>query len=419
MTHAMPGPDNVQRTTLNNDLTLLVRENHSAPVTVLEGYLPVGSIHDSDGRSGLASLVATLTTHGSERYSFDAFNEIIEAVGASLSVHADSHVTAFNLSCLSEDFPTLLSVLADTLRRPTFPAEQLTIVQGQLAVDFQERLHDTQRFASLRFFETLYAGHPYGRAVSGYPETIEGIVPDDLHAFHASHFTPQKAIIVVSGDINTKAAIEHVHNAFGDWQGPVSDQQLSVPVPANGQRIDIEMTDKSQSDIVLGCQAVPRSHPDFFAVRVANTILGRFGMMGRLGEVVRERQGLAYYCYSTQDAEMAAGAWFANAGVNPGDVEQAWASMKTEFERLGSEPVTAAELRDSQDFLTGILPLTLETNAGVASTLLNMEWHGLGLDYLSRYDDLIYDITAEDVQRVAQTYLRAGDLVTVVAGPAS
>jgi zinc protease len=139
--------------------------------------------------------------------------------------------------------------------------------------------------------------------------------------------------------------------------------------------------------------------------------------MGRLGESVREKQGLAYTCFSTQDAELIAGTWFAGAGVNPADVEQAIAAILHEFERLGDEPVPADELRDSQDYMTGVVPLALETNAGVATTLLNMEWFGLGLDYLQRYSELIYAVTVEDVQRVARQYLRPDRSVLVVAGP--
>ena len=177
------------------------------------------------------------------------------------------------------------------------------------------------------------------------------------------------------------------------------------------------MPDKVQSDIVIGCQAVPRGHPDFYAVRVANTILGRFGMMGRLGESLREDQGLAYTCSSSQDAESAGGAWYAVAGVHPDDVEPAIEAIQHEFERLGNELVPVDELRDSQAYMTGIVPLALETNAGVASTLVNMEWYGLGLDYLQRYNELIYAVTPEDVLRVARQYLRPDNSVLVVAGP--
>ncbi len=113
-----------------------------------------------------------------------------------------------------------------------------------------------------------------------------------------------------------------------------------------------------------------------------------------------------------------AGVWLASAGVNPANVDVAVESILAEFERLGSERVPDAELADSQAYLTGVVPLTLETNEGVASTLLQMEWHGLGLDYLQRYNDIVYGVTAEDVQRVAATYLRSEACLAVVAGPA-
>ncbi len=418
ISHAIPGPETVTRTILDNGVTVLIRENRSAPVVILEGLITAGAIHDPADRLGLASFVASMVTRGSDRYDFDHFNEITEAVGASLNVSADSHATHFGLSCLAEDFADLIDVLADALQRPSFPADQAEIVLGQTLVYHQERLHDTQQIAGLRFFETLYDGHPYSHAVSGYPETARAISRDDLVAFHAERYTPQEAIIVVSGDVAPDAALALLTDAFGQWQGGAPEKSLPDVEPIEeSRRVDIAMPHKFQSDIVVGCLAVPRSHPDFYALRVANTILGSFGMMGRLGESVREQQGLAYSCSSSLDVDLIAGAWFASAGVSPENVEQAVAAILHEFERLGSKPVPAEELRDSQDYMTGIVPLALETNAGVASTLLNMEWYGLGLGYLQRYNELIYAVMPEDVQRVAQQYLRPDKSVLVVAGP--
>jgi len=142
-------------------------------------------------------------------------------------------------------------------------------------------------------------------------------------------------------------------------------------------------------------------------------------MMGRLGDSVREEQGLAYYVYSSQEAGPVDGLWFAAAGVNPANVEQAIDSIHEEFARLASESVSDEELADTQAYLTGVLPLQLETNDGVASTLLSIEWNGLGLDYLDRYNSLVYGVTADDVQRVAQTFLRADASALSVAGPAA
>lgn len=415
---SLPGPENTLRVRLDNGLTLLVRRNQSAPVVVLEGMLHAGGVYDPVGKTGLASFTAGLLTRGSAHYDYDAFNAAIESVGANLSISADTEGANFGLTCLSEDFPALVEVLADALRRPTFPSPQVELLRRQRLVYLQERDQEPAAIASLRFYDALYAGHPFGQPASGHVETIAGLSRDDAAAFHAAHHSPDGAVIAVSGDVEPHAAVDLIERAFGDWSGaaprplpPFSPERSAAP------RIDIPMPGKVQSEIVAGGLAVERTSPDYYAVRVANTVLGVFGMMGRLGEVVREQQGLAYYAYSTQDAGRTTGVWMASAGVSPEDVEQCLASVAAEFARLCDEPVTAGELDDSKAYLTGVLPLTLETNDGIASTLLNIEWNGLGLDYLHRYPALIAAVTAADVQRVARAYLPPDACVTVVAGP--
>lgn len=417
-TKSLPNPDNVTRVVFDNGIRVLIRENHAAPVTVVDGCLLTGALHDPAGKAGLSSFVASMLSRGSAHYDFDTFNETIESIGASLGVGSDTHITSFSGTSLSEDFSTIATVLADILRRPTFPAAHVDRLRGQKLVRLQEREQDTQQVANRRFYEALYGDHPYGRPVSGYIETVSTIERADLVAFYEQHYTPSGAIIVVVGDVQTSAVLDLLHQHLGDWQGPAADQQVPAVQPMQAAQQDYyALPGKVQADIMLGCQAIARNHPDFYAVRVANTVLGQFGMMGRLGEKVREEQGLAYYCGSSVDAEATAGSWYASAGVNPESTQQAIESMLIEFERLGSEPMAENELKDSQDYLTGVLPLTLETNDGVASALLNMERNGLGLDYLQRYNGLIYGVTGADVQRVAHQYLRADRYTLVVAGP--
>jgi zinc protease len=416
---ALPGPDSVTRVVLDNGLVVLVRENHAAPVTVIDGYLPTGSIHDPLGKSGLASFVANMLNRGSTNYDFDTFNNNIESVGASMAAGADDHVTNFGATSLSEDFPNMLQILSDILRRPTFPAHHVQRLRGQKLVQIQERDEDTQEVAAMRFYEMLYPEHPYGRSTAGYTDTVTSIDRNDLLEFHAAHYSPRGAIMVVVGDVETNAVIDLIQQQLGSWQGPPPDQSVPpIPVLESVRRQDSVLPGKVQSDIMLGNTAVARHHPDYFAVRVANTILGRFGMMGRLGENVREEQGLAYYVYSSQDTGPNTGIWYAAAGVNPANVDQAIISIQEEFALMAAEPVSDEELADTQAYLTGVLPLQLETNDGVASTLLSMEWNGLGLDYLYRYNDLVRAITTEDVQRVAQSYLRPDAYVLSTAGPA-
>lgn len=177
------------------------------------------------------------------------------------------------------------------------------------------------------------------------------------------------------------------------------------------------MPDKTQSDIIVGWPAMRRLDPDFESARLANTVLGVFGMMGRLGETVREAQGMAYYAYSRLRADRASGSWAAVAGVAPGNVDRALASMLAEVERMREEEVPEQELEDCKSYLTGSLPIQFETNDGVASVLGDIEWHGLGLDYVQRYEGIIRGITPQAVQQAAQKYLNPSAYALAIAGP--
>lgn len=168
---------------------------------------------------------------------------------------------------------------------------------------------------------------------------------------------------------------------------------------------------------MLGLPGPPRSAEDYLDISLANTILGVFGMMGRLGENVRERQGLAYYVFSRLQGGLGPSPWYVSTGVAPDKVEVATNSILEEIQRLQEEPVTEEELEDTKLYRTGSLPVSLETNDGLASIISDMELLDLGLDYLQRFPDLINEITAERVQAAAQKYLSTSQIVIAVAGP--
>lgn len=415
---AFPGPESVSRVVMPNGITVLVRPNPSAPVAVLEGYLRAGSVDEPAEKAGLASFTASLVSRGSAQYDFDRYNEAVESVGASISVGGGSHATNFSSESLVEDFPLMVEILADILQRPTFPPEQIERVRGQWLVHLQEREQNTRSVAYRRFNELIYGAHPYARPSSGYTETIQAISRGDVADFHQKFYQPAGAIVVVSGDVQPEEVQALIDQQFGDWTGAGPGGAIPPVERTDGvQRKSFALPGKVQADIAIGCLAIARKDPDYYAVQVANNILGQFGMMGRLGETVREQQGLAYYSYSLLNTNIGVGPWMALAGVNPQNVNRAVDSILHEFARLGQEPVSDEELSDSIANMTGTLPLRLETNDGVASTLLNMEWFGLGLDYLQTYQERIRAIRQEDVQRVAAAYLRTDAYTLVTAGP--
>jgi zinc protease len=417
----VPGPEDIHRYVLPNGFVVLIRENHVSPSVVIEGYLPVGSVHEPTSLAGLASFVASMLMRGTETRTFAQINEEIEGVGASLSFGSGRHSTGFSGQCLSEDLELLIDILADVLQHPIFPPEHVERVRGQRLTALQERENDTRQMAGLAFREVAYPeDHPYRLATTGYPETIRAITREHLVDFYQRLYTPHGGAIAVVGAVNTANVVDLLTEKLGQWEPEAETVTNSVaPVPplSEVRRKVIVMPGKSQTDLVLGVPGIARDHPDYHAAVLANTVLGVFGLMGRLGESVRERQGLAYYVYSALEVDKGPGPWVAIAGVDPANVERAIASIEEEIARMGSELVPEEELADSQAFLTGSLPLRLETNDGVAGAILDMEWYGLGLDYLQRYPQLICEVTSEQIRAVVARYLRPDAYALGIAGP--
>jgi len=150
---------------------------------------------------------------------------------------------------------------------------------------------------------------------------------------------------------------------------------------------------------------------------LGNSVFGQFGMMGRIGDAVREKAGLAYYAYSSMSAGMGPGPWVVNAGVNPDDIEKATELIRAEIKRFVTERVEDDELADSKANFVGRLPLALESNEGVAGAILNLERYNLGMDYYLRYAERIDAVTSEDVLAAASTYLHPDKLAVAIAGP--
>ena len=415
-----PGPETIHRHELPNGITVLVYENFASQSIIVEGLLRAGALAESLEKAGLAGFTAALLMRGTAKRSFTQIYEELEAVGADLGFSGGRHTTGFVAQSLVEDLDLILDLAAQSLRCPTFPAEHVEQVRGQIMTGLAMRADNTQQMASLKFHELLYPGHPYGRSSSGYPETISNISRDDMREFYGRFYGPRNMIITIVGAIKAEEALQKITAVFGDWYN--SNQEALPPVPlaerpAQERRIQHTMPDKSQADIIMGLPGPLRSAPDYLDASLMNTILGVFGMMGRIGQSVREEQGLAYYAYSRLHGGLGPSPWLASAGVAPDKVDQAVESMRIEIGRIQTELVDDEELADCQAYRTGSLPVSLETNSGLAGILTDMEVYDLGLDYLQRFPDLIRAVTPERIQAAAQKYLSTTQMAIAIAGP--
>ncbi|MFN2115107.1 MAG: M16 family metallopeptidase, partial [Anaerolineae bacterium] len=340
------------------------------------------------------------------------------------SFGAGRHTTRFHAKCLSEDLADVLETLAEMLTSPAFPDAQVELVRGQIATAIKQRQSSTRHRSAVAFRELAYGtDHPYGRDTDGTADSIAAVSRSDLVAYYERALHPSGGIVALVGAAPAAAALDALSRTIGAWQpGGAPPERLVVqPPPDAGEvrRDDVLVPGKSQSDIVLGNAAIAREHPDWLATAVANAVLGVFGLMGRLGENVRDKRGLAYYAFSRLAGGQGPGPWFASAGVNPANVDEAIEATLHEMRRLRDEPVPDAELEDVNSYISGSLPLQLETNGGVAGALLDIAQYDLGLDYLQRFPSLVAAVTADDVQRAAQAHLHPDAAAIAVAGPES
>lgn len=418
---SMPKEDNISRVEFDNGLALLVYENRAVQSVNITASLPAGSIYESPERSGLASLLASALLTGTLQRDFDAIHASLEDIGAALSMRGQMHKLGLFGKALAEDLPSLLATANEALRYPTFPAEHLERLRGERLTWLQYSSFDTRYRAGKAMREALYpASHPYHYGAFGDEATIAAISQADLRDFHAKHVGPAGMILVIVGNVARHEAVQLVGETLGDWQNPAQAEPLSVRFPAapsNPERQTVFVPGKTQCDISMGALGPARQAPDYLAASLANSVLGEFGMMGRIGKSVREEQGLAYYAYSHLGGGYGPDPWVVSAGVNPENVEKAIDSMLEQIERLRGEPVSDEDLADNQSYFTGRLPLRLESNEGISAQIHAMESHQLGLNYLSQYKDKIYQISKQDLLQAAQRYLDPDNMVIAVAGP--
>ncbi|MGQ9833729.1 MAG: M16 family metallopeptidase [Candidatus Villigracilaceae bacterium] len=417
---AFPGSDDITRVVLDNGIVVLARANFHSPSVYISGYVAAGSLFDPDEKLGLADFTASALMRGTQRRDFQQIYDALESVGASLGFSGSVHSSSFSGRALAEDLPLVLSLISDSLREPTFPKTQVERLRTQLLTDLAIRAQDTSDMAGLVFDKLLYADHPYARPEDGYPETIQAITREDLAEFHRLHYGPRGMVIAVVGAVEPQAAVEQVARLLGNWQNPSQPEPPALPAfhpPQESRRKHHVIPGKSQADIDMGGPGPMRRDPEYLAAALGNSVLGQFGLMGRIGDVVRERFGLAYYAYSNLNAGLGPGAWDVNAGVNPSNIERAIDLIRQELVRFVTEGVTPQELADSQANFIGRLPLSLESNAGVAAALLNIERYDLGLDYYRAYAGLVQAVTPEDVLAVARKFIDPERLVIATAGP--
>jgi len=407
------------RRSLRNDVVVLAKETRTTPaVTILVG-LRAGAFHDPSGREGSAALLARVLDRGTEHHTESEIADELDGRGASLSVMAGRHQLTVSATCLSEDFDTIFSLVGDVIRRPLMDAHEVETRRAELLTAILQDEDDPGAVAVDVLMGRLYPHHPYGRRPRGTAQTVGRITREHLIDFHQRWFTPEGTTVVVVGDVDADSVLAAATRAFESWVSPRAPESPMARIP-RGLARDIEvvpMMSKAQADIAYAFVGVRRSDPEYYPAWVMNNALGQYALGGRLGDSIRERQGMAYYVYSTLDASLAEGPFMVRAGVAASDVDRTVASIDRELTLVARDGLSTKELDESKNYLIGSIPRQLETNAGIAGFLLSVQIHGLGIDHDQRLPDFIAAVSLDEANRAARRLLDPLRACIVVAGP--
>jgi zinc protease len=417
---SLPGPETILRRVLPNGVTVLVRENFLSPSVVVVGTIWAGGLEEADAKAGLSALTSACLLRGTEKRSFHQIYSLLESAGATLSFGSGMHTTSFYARSLAEDLAVVLELAADGLRRPSFPRDQFERLRGEYLTHLAIRDQDTGERAHMAFADLAYAGHPYAHDEEGSVATVQGISRQDLVDYHSRCYGPRGMILTVAGAVHSSRVFHLAEKFFGDWKNDAQPQRGPVPPappPSEWLTKRVPLAEKSQVDLVLGTPGPARVAPDFLPAMIGNHILGVFGMYGRIGDAVREAEGLAYYSMSSLSGGIGPGPWMVMAGVNPRNVMRAVELIRREIDRFTARRVKRDELDDSQASIIGRMPLQLESNEGVAGALMNLEMYRLGLDYYQRFPGLVRAVTTEQILEAARRYLHPDRLALALAGP--
>jgi zinc protease len=425
---------NPTRRVLPNGVTVLAKETRTTPAVTIYAGFHAGTVYDPSTRSmgslgagpadcpGVAHFVSKTIDRGTDSHTADQIAEDFENRGASLSVALNRHAMWLVCTCLSEDFEQILALVGNVAMRPTFPDSEVETRRGEIVTLLRQDQDNPASVAMERLMRSLYGEtHPYGRPMRGALESVERIGRSDLQQFHHRRFAPQMMSLALVGDFDAERAMDVTATVFGGWPATASEK-VEVPpvVPVHARRVQVvPMMNKSQADIAYGFTSIRRLDPQYHAYSLMNNILGQYALGGRLGDSIRERQGMAYYTFSSLDASFAPGPLIVRAGVSPANVERAVASIDAELTKLAAEGPTDRELAESKQYLIGSMPRTLETNVGIATFLQTAELFGLGLDYDLRLPELISAVTREQVHEAARATLNPSHATVVIAGPYS
>ncbi|MGB0348414.1 MAG: M16 family metallopeptidase [Schleiferiaceae bacterium] len=396
---------------LKNGLKVFVVEDHKLPRITMSLILDRDPIVEG-AKAGYVSIAGDLIGAGTANRTKSALDEEVDFMGANFGTGSNS----IRVGGLSKYTDQLIEILSDVLLNPSFPEEEFEKLKSQMISGLKANADDPDAISGNLRGAALYGlEHPYGEVMT--EATVEAISIDDCKAYFDTYFRPNIAYMVVIGDITVADAKKKLNKALKKWKAaevPAHDYAKTSRA-ASARIVMVDKPSAVQSVVWLGNVIdLPQGHPDIEPLRLANEILGGRGASGRLFLNLREDKGYTYGAYSNFGVDELNATFGASAKVRNEVTDSAITEFLYEINRMKNESVTEEDLVAAKASLSGSFGRSLESPASAANFALNIARYNLPSDYYNNYLSRLEGVTAEDVMRVANTYMNGPLTITVV-----
>jgi len=415
---AAPG---ISESRLSNGIGVVTARTGSVPVASFAIIFPGGSSTDPRDKAGLAQMVASLASEGTPTRSAEQIAAALESLGAQVSAVATAEGTILSVSAPTANLPAAAAILADMAQNANYPASSVERERKRSIDGLQAAMKDPGNLGSMALPPLLYGAAPFGMQGQGTIASLGRITRDDLLAQRQQRWHPGAAKILVSGGIDPAAATALAEQLFGSWKSdaPVPAPVTSLAGPAPAPRtVVIDLPGAGQAAVYVGVRGVGRGDKDFYALQLANSVLG-VGSNGRLFEEVRTKRGLSYGSYSNFAVRSEAGLLVASAQTKNESAAEVAKVILEQFARLGTEPVSEEALQKRRLFLGGGVQRSLETSTGFSNLMATLIQQGIPPAEAFAYADRLSAVTPAAVNAAAARYVQPGSATLVIVGDAA
>jgi zinc protease len=404
------------KTRLSNGLEVILAESHAIPKFHGQLSFRSGNAAVVDRGPGLAEMTATCARTGTKLRVSRQIEEDLRGIGADLSSSAGADTTGIGFAGLSELAEPLLGLVDELAREAAFPEPEFERERRQKLEEVKLDRTQPGFLASERLRKVLFGDHPYAIVAPTEAQVGEYQLPQ-IKKVYQEFYTPENALLVMVGDFETAAMLKSIENIFSGWSGkkPAPKTTADRAQPKGRRVYLVDVPGAVQTQIMAGCHAITRKHPDWIKIGLTNSLYGG-AFNSRLVMNIREDKGYTYSPRSGVHALRQHGYFSVSAAVRSDVVAASLTEMFYEMDKLRALPVPEAELADARNYLTGVFSMSLATQDGLLSQLATVALNDLPDDYLETYRERVRALTPADLLATARKYLDSANMQIVVVG---